>query len=373
MDTLQKLQILSDASQYDLACACGTNGKDRRKRGDDGAWLYPVSLPSGGFAVMLKTLMSNTCVNDCKYCPYRDSTDVRRCTIGPDEMAAIFLNYVQKKDVYGLFLSSGVVRNPDHTMHLLNDTARILREKHKYRGYIHLKVIPGASDGAIEDTLKLANAVSINIEAPGAHRFEKLSSKKDYLRDIIHPMQLISKLTARGAMYSRVRQTTQFIVGASDETDAEIVKYTTGLYGKLALDRVYYSAYQKGLGDSHIPGEQMSAIENKEAVFVREHRLYQVDFLFRKYSFTYNDIYFDNNGRLDLNTDPKMVWARHHPEFFPVNVNRAPVRDLLRVPGLGPQTVNKIISIRKEKKLYRSDDLPVRGKRLQCVKLYVEY
>jgi predicted DNA-binding helix-hairpin-helix protein len=176
MDTLQKLQILSDASQYDLACACGTNGKDRRKRGGDGAWLYPVSLPSGGVAVMLKTLMSNTCVNDCKYCPYRDSTDVRRCTIGPDEMARISLDYVQKKDIYGLFLSSGVVKNPDHTMHMLNDTVRILREKHEYRGYIHLKVIPGASDQAIEDALKLANAVSINIEAPGVNRFEKLSS-----------------------------------------------------------------------------------------------------------------------------------------------------------------------------------------------------
>ncbi len=139
------------------------------------------------------------------------------------------------------------------------------------------------------------------------------------------------------------------------------------------LNRVYFSAYQKGLGDSHIPGEQISTTEDNEAGFVREHRLYQVDFLFRKYSFTYNDIYFDNNGRLDLNTDPKMVWARHHQEFFPVNVNRASVHDLLRVPGLGPQTVNKIISIRKEKKFYRSDDLPVRGKRLQYVKQYVNY
>jgi predicted DNA-binding helix-hairpin-helix protein len=139
------------------------------------------------------------------------------------------------------------------------------------------------------------------------------------------------------------------------------------------LDRVYFSAYQKGLGDSRIPGEQVIAIENKDAVFVREHRLYQVDFLFRKYSFTYNDIYFDNNGRLDLNTDPKMVWARHHPEFFPVNVNRASVHDLLRVPGLGPQSVNKIVLMRKNSRIFHCDDLPVRGKRLQCVKQYVDY
>ena len=142
MEILHKLQLLSDASQYDLACACGTNDKDRRKRGQDGAWLYPVSIPRGGNAVMLKTLMSNVCVNDCKYCPYRNTTDVPRCTIGPDDMAKLYLEYVRQKKVFGLFLSSGVVGSPDSTMDLLNGTARLLRKKYAYRGYIHLKVSP---------------------------------------------------------------------------------------------------------------------------------------------------------------------------------------------------------------------------------------
>jgi predicted DNA-binding helix-hairpin-helix protein len=372
MDTLQKLQLLSDASQYDLACACGTNDKDRRKRGTDGAWLYPVSLPAGGSAVMLKTLMSNTCVNDCKYCPYRETTDVRRCAIGPDEMATIFLNYVRKNDVFGLFLSSGVVKNPDHTMHLLNDTAQILRTKHKFKGYIHLKVIPGASDAAIEESLGLANAVSLNIETPGVHRFTRLSSKKDYLNDIIHPLQLISKLTAQGSKYSRVKKTTQFIVGASDETDAEIVKYTTGLYDKLALNRVYFSAYQRGLGDSTIPGEQNTTTDI-ETGFVREHRLYQVDFLLRKYSFTANDIYFDKTGALYQDADPKMVWARHHPELFPINVNHATKDELLKVPGIGPESARKIMEQRKKTRIRGGDELPIRGKRRVAVKDYLVF
>lgn len=370
MDTLQKLQLLSDASRYDLSCACGTNDKDRRMRGSNGAWLYPVSLPAGGSAVMLKTLMSNSCVNDCRYCPCRDNQDIRRCTIGPDEMAKLFLDYVRKKDVFGLFLSSGVMRNPDYTMHLLNDTAGILRKKHEYKGYIHLKVIPGASDSAIEETLTLANAVSINIETPGAHRFAHLSSRKDYQRDIIRPLQFISKLTVKGTKYSRVRKTTQFIVGASDETDTEIVKYTTGLYNKLSLDRVYFSAYQRGLGESSIPGEQVADV-NKEAAFVREHRLYQVDFLFRKYSFTMNDITFDNNGRLSLEVDPKMMWAQKHPEFYPVNINSASSHDLLRVPGLGPQSAHKILNLRKHGRIRSVDDLPIHGKRSECIKKYI--
>jgi len=370
MDTLLKLQLLSDASQYDLACACGTGSQDRRTRGNDGAWLYPVSVPSGGTAIMLKTLMSNVCVNDCGYCPYRDAVDTRRCTIAPEEMAKLFLEYVRTNKLIGLFLSSGVVKNPDTTMHLLNDTARILRKKHNYKGYIHLKIIPGASDAAIEDALGLASAVSLNIEAPGVNRFAKLSSRKDYLRDIIQPMQRISMLTANGAKYERVRKTTQFIVGASDETDAEIVKYTAGLYDKLSFDRIYFSAYQRGLGDRRIPGE-CSNSDNREITFLREHRLYQVDFLLRKYSFTVNDIYFDNNGKLSNDSDPKMVWAQHHPELFPVNVNRASKGTLLRVPGIGPETARKIISQRKNNPIKSLDVINIRGKRHDCIKQYI--
>jgi predicted DNA-binding helix-hairpin-helix protein len=369
MDTLNKLQLLSDASQYDLACACGTNSQDRRTRGTDGSWLYPVSMPRGGTTIMLKSLMSNVCVNDCKYCPYRDTVDVPRCTIGPDEMAGIFSEYVRKKDVFGLFLSSGVIGTPDRTMQLLTDTARIVRKKYAYKGFVHLKIIPGSSRSAIEEALSLASAVSLNIETPGANRMSALSSKKDYLRDIIEPLQFISDSTSKGATYAHVRKTTQFIVGATTETDAEIVKYTAGLYNKLKLNRVYFSAYQRGLGDKILAGEQQ--INDSTYSFIREHRLYQVDFLFRQYGFTESDIMFTGNGSLFSDTDPKMVWAEHHPEYFPVNVNRASKWELLRVPGLGPDTANKIIKTRKKIKINNLGALPLSVKRRSRLEKYL--
>jgi predicted DNA-binding helix-hairpin-helix protein len=273
MDLQDKLKLLSDASQYDLACACGSGNEDQRVRGKDGAWLYPVSLPRGGYSVMLKSLLSNVCSNDCAYCPFRSAMDVRRCTIQPDDMATLFMDYVRQKKVFGLFLSSGVIGTPDRTMKLLNDTAAIVRNKHGFRGYIHLKIIPGASDAAIDQALSLSSSVSINIEAPGQKHFSVLSRKKDFLQDIIRPMKRIAAQTARGMKYSRVKQTTQFIVGASDENDADIVKYSYGLYDRLKLDRVYYSSYQRGLGSKHIPGENRAQARPDEA-FVREHRLY---------------------------------------------------------------------------------------------------
>ncbi len=372
MDALSKLQTLSDASQYDLSCACGTKqGGDHRTRGSDGAWLYPVSLPRGGTSIMLKTLMSNVCVNDCKYCPYRTTRDVPRCTIGPDELVNLFLDYVRRKQVIGLFLSSGVVGTPDRTMALLTDTARILRDRHKYRGYIHLKIIPGASDGAIDEALRLASTVSLNIETPGEHRFRQLSGKKDYLRDIIRPMQRISALTGKEGPFSRVRQTTQFIVGASDETDAEIVHYTGNLYKKLNIGRAYFSAYQRGLGDRSIPGEQQKPDGDEKTQFVREHRLYQVDFLMRLYRFTESDIAFDAHGALSLDVDPKTMWAKRHPDYFPVNVNRADKYELLRVPGIGLRSVTKILAMRRRSRIVHVDDLPMKGAWLERAKGFV--
>lgn len=373
MDALSKLQALSDASQYDLACACGTRkGDDHRTRGKDGTWLYPVSLPRGGTSIMLKTLMSNVCVNDCKYCPYRDSQDVPRCTIGPDELVKLFLEYVRRRQVIGMFLSSGVVGTPDRTMALLTDTARILRKRHQYRGYIHLKVIPGASDAAIDEALKLASSVSLNIETPGENRFKQLSTRKKYLDDIIRPMKRISALTAKGAPFSRVRQTTQFIVGASDETDAEIVRYTGSLYKKMNMGRVYFSAYQHGLGDRSIPGEQMALNRKGTDHLMREHRLYQVDFLMRQYRFSAEDITFDARGALSLDTDPKLVWARRHPEFFPVNINRADKFTLLRVPGIGPFSARRILAMRREGRINRVDNMPMKGAWLERARKYVE-
>ncbi len=370
MDTIKKLEVLSEDSQYDLACACGTGKEDRRKRGTEGKWLYPVSLPQGGYSVLLKTLLSNACVNDCKYCPLRSETNVRRCTLQPEEVARAFMEYLRRRKVFGLFLSSGVINNPDYTMDKINAVARLLRYRHKFKGYIHLKIIPGASDAAIEDSLSLASAVSLNIETPGKEHFDILSGKKDYMKDIIHPIKLMGRLTGRGMKYSRVKCTTQFIVGASDETDSEIIKYMTGLYDRLNFKRVYFSAYQKGLGNSAIPGERRF-LSIPEERFMREHRLYQTDFLLRKYGFTKDDILLEQNGNLRLDKDPKEVWADSHPEFYPVRVNTSDREALLRVPGLGPETVKKVLEVRRETRIDCFEDLGMKGKRLEKAKRYM--
>ena len=370
MEAIEKLKILSEDSRYDLACACGTNKDDRRKRDLGGRWLYPATLPQGGYSVLLKTLLSNACSNDCKYCPLRSNSNIKRCTLQPEEVANIFMEYLRKKKVFGLFLTSGVIGSPDYTMDKINATARILRYKHNYKGYIHLKVIPGASNAAVEDAVSLASAVSLNIETPGRKRFEILSAKKDYSNDIIRPLKQLSKLTQKGTKYGRVKCTTQFIVGASDELDTEIVQYTFKLYEKLKFQRIYFSAYQKGVGHPDIPGEQQIT-SNPENILMREHRLYQTDFLIRKYGFKSDDIIFDQNGNLRLDKDPKELWSERHPEVYPVRINKADRELLLRIPGIGPKTAAMIIDLRRVRKILRLEDIGLKGKNAQKASRYV--
>ena len=370
MDTIEKLRLLSEDSQYDLACACGTAKDEHRKRGADGRWLYPVSLPQGGYSILLKTLLSNACTNDCKYCPLRSETNVRRCTLSTDEVARIFMEYQRRKKVFGLFLSSAVINNPEYTMDKINTVARILRYKYHFRGYIHLKIIPGASEASIEDALSLATAVSLNIETPGKKHFIALSGKKDFDKDILRPLKLMGKLTGKGMKFSRVKCTTQFIVGASDETDSEIINSVFSLYREMNFKRVYFSAYQKGLGDPDIPGEK-HFLTNHETPFIREHRLYQADFLIRKYGFKGDDILLDKTGNLRLDKDPKEVWADCHPEYYPVRLNNADRESLFKVPGMGPETVERILKLRTGKRIERLEDLGIKGKRMEKIQNYV--
>jgi len=370
--TQEKLEILSADAQYDLACACSTSKDEHRRRTAEGKWIYPVTLPSGGRSVLFKTLASNVCTNDCRYCPLREQMDVRRVSLAPEETAKVFLDYYNQRKVFGLFLSSGVLGSPDATMDRLNGVARLLRKRHGFRGYIHLKIIPGASDAAVQEAVSLASAVSLNIETPGEKNLAKLSQKKQYIRDIIEPIKLISKLTGRGSRYERVKQTTQFIVGAAGEQDAEIVKYMNGLYERLKMHRVYFSAYQRGLGDESIAGEKVEP-ENKTDILMREHRLYQVDFLLRKYGFAESDIIFEKNGNLSLTIDPKEAWAKRHPEIFPVNINHTPRFSLLRVPGLGPVTVKRILEIRKHRRIHSIEDVGKVGVRLEKARQYLTF
>jgi predicted DNA-binding helix-hairpin-helix protein len=369
-NTQEKLEILSTDAQYDLACACSTSKDQGRKRSGEGKWIYPVTLANGGTSPLFKTLMSNVCGNDCKYCPLREQTDIRRCILGCEETAKVFMDYYNQRKVFGLFLSSGVAGSADTTMDRLNGAARLLRKRHRFKGYIHLKIIPGASSGAIEEAVSLASAVSLNIETPGEKRLARVSNKKSYIRDIIEPIKLISRLTQRGSRYQRVKQTTQFIVGAAGEPDEEIVKYTAGLYERLRMHRVYFSAYQKGLGDKSIEGEQNAETSSAD-ILMREHRLYQVDFLLRKYGFKESDILFEKNGNLSLTVDPKEAWAQKHPEAFPVYINRASEYELLRVPGLGPITVKRILEQRNSAKIRHIEDIGKVGVRLKKARKYL--
>jgi predicted DNA-binding helix-hairpin-helix protein len=367
-DTQRKLEILSADAQYDLACACGTTDDGHRRRSPYGKWVYPVTLPNGGTSVLFKTLISNVCSNDCKYCPLRAEQDVRRCTLSEEETVNTFLDYFNRREVFGLFISSGVLGTPDATMERLNRVARILRYQRGYRGYIHLKVIPGASANAIEEAVSLSTAVSLNIETPGAKHLAKLSSRKRFIEDIVEPIKLISRLTGRGNKYARVKQTTQFVVGAADESDSEIVKYMRGLYDRLNLKRIYFSAYQKGLGDDSIDKQTRT-----NDVLTREHRLYQVDFLMRKYGFAESDICFDETGNLSLETDPKEVWAKRHPEYFPVDVNKASKFELLRIPGLGVITVERILERRKLGPIKGIEDVGKSTSRLDKANQYLAF
>ncbi len=340
----EKLAILSRDSRYDLACSCAPRPDEHRRRSPDDRWIYPVSLPNGGTTFLFKTLLSNTCVNNCRYCPLRQGSDVCHCGLSPEELAGAFMDYYRRRRVNGLFLSSAVTGTADATMERINRTALILR-KRQFRGYIHLKIIPGASDAAIREALGLASAVSLNIETAGDDNFRSLSTTKDYRRDILRPIELISSLTAKGAPYCGVKQTTQFVVGASLETDRQILGCSGKLYRELGLSRVYFSAYQRGAGAPELPGEH-SSFSNAD-LLCREHRLYQADWLIRKYGFRAEEIPLDAAGNLDLAVDPKERWAMAHPEFFPVNLNRDDKYRLLRVPGLGEVAVSRIIGLRQ--------------------------
>ena len=370
-DTAAKLAVLSQDSRYDLACACASAPEERRHRSKNNTWIYPVVLPNGGTTYLLKTLLSNACTNDCAYCPLRADSNAERCSLSPEELADEFFAYYRARKVSGLFLTSGVTGSPDATMERINRTAQILRQR-QFRGYIHLKIIPGASEGAIRHGLSLASAVSLNIETAGEKNFKHLSLRKDYLKDILRPLQLISRLTSKGSAFEGVKQTTQFVVGASTETDADIIRYSSKLYRELSLNRVYFSAYQRGAGKKDLPGERASVSPGD--LLTREHRLYQVDWLMRKYGFRGDEIPLGPDGNLALDVDPKEMWARVHPEFFPVHVNSDGEERLLRVPGLGQTTVDRILNFRRAGRALRSlDDLGCRTKLLLKARSYIAF
>ena len=374
MDALQKLAHLADDSRFDLACACATGKGEHRKRRPDGNWLYPVTLAAGGTGVMMKTLLSNACSSDCRYCPLRHDGNARRCTLLPDEIAKLFMDQMSRRRLFGLFLSSGIIGTPDRTMERLTAAAEILRRRYRYRGYIHLKIIPGASEAAVTRALELASAVSLNIETPGERYFRQLSQYKNFENDIVRVLRYLSEQTHRDGPHARVKCTTQFIVGAADESDREIVRYTGAIYKRLKFNRVYFSAFQPGADIPLAPRpETLKLVLSNHERLTREHRLYQADFLMRSYRFEPEEIAFGPDGNLDLACDPKRRWAELHPEFFPVKINRAEREALLRIPGIGPVYTDRIIAERRKLKLSNLLRIGLAGKPARVAMEYIDF
>jgi len=346
MDTRQKIEVLGQSAQYDLCGeACGT--KASRVRDDLGRWIYPAVLPDGKRVKLLKILLTNACENDCHYCANRASRNFRRVSFAPEELARAFDQMYRKGLVQGLFLSSGVC-NAARTMDRMIATVELVRRRYGFSGYIHLKILPGATFAHVERAVQLANRVSVNLEAPSPERLVRIAPLKDFNAHLLQPLRWAKRLIEEGKQNS-VSQTTQFVVGAADETDRELLSTTARLYRELGLARIYFSAFQPivdtPLGN-HPPTPPL-----------REHRLYQSDFLLRKYGFALEDLVFDESGNLPSEADPKLMWARAHPECFPVEINRATREELLRVPGIGPTSASRILKLRKKGKFRALSDL----------------
>lgn len=357
----EKLTMLGEAARYDLSCACGPSSS--RSRGIDGRWIYPAALPSGERVPMLKVLQQSGCERNCTYCAMRQGGPAAdEISFAPEELARLFMALYAQRRVFGLFLSSVVRQSSVATMDKMLATTEILRQRHRFRGYIHLKIIPGSTSAQIDQAMALATRVSINIEAPTAKHLAQIAPGKKFDADILAPIKQVHQAISEG-QFARSGQTTQFVVGAADETDQQISLRAAWLYQEMKMNRVYYSAFQ--------PVEHTPLANKQAASFVREHRLYQVDFLLRKYGFTVEEIPFLANGQLSLEQDPKTLWALAHPEKFPVEINQASYEELVRVPGIGPLTAKKLLDFRRQGKLRQLPDLAAAGLPVKTVAPFV--
>lgn len=337
VEAFEKVKRLSRSVQYDLCGFCGQS----RVPSPSGGWIYPAALPDGRRILLLKTLMTNACQNDCLYCVNRAGRDFPRFSFRPEELARLFMLLYDRGAVRGLFLSSAVFDQPDATMEQMIETVEILRFKYRFTGYVHLKVLPRTSFDLVERAVSLAQRVSVNLEAPNPERLKLIAPAKDFKQDLLLLMNWIHSLISE-QNGRRVTQTTQLVVGAAGESDLEILRTTDWLYRKLGLSRVYFSAFHP-VPDTPLEGHPPSPP-------LREHRLYQSDFLLREYGFSFDELPFALSGNLPLRPDPKLAWALQHPEFFPLEVNRASRWELLRVPGIGPKSASRIIKFRANDK-----------------------
>lgn len=351
MNALDTLVELSDQMELEHAeeshrepakPACFTP-KEKRA-----GFIQPAQLPNGKQIKLLKTLLSSACERDCHYCPFRAGRDFRRATFKPQEFAELFMKLHQSSMAEGIFLSSGIAAGGPNTQNRILDTAEILRNKLGFRGYLHLKIMPGAEKGQVQRLMQLADRVSINLEAPNKERLSKLAPNKNFFEELLLPLKWVEEIRQSQAAYKGWNghwpsTVTQFVAGGSDESDLELLTTTDWLMKNVHIKRAYYSAF--------FPIRD-TPMENKAAVDpVREHRLYQASFLLRDYEFDLEDMPFLGDGNLPLPTDPKLAWAQQNLKGKPLEINRAERRDLLRIPGIGPKGADAILQARRKSKL----------------------
>ncbi|MDO1582366.1 putative DNA modification/repair radical SAM protein [Rhizobium oryzicola] len=374
----ERLAILSDAAKYDASCASsGTTRRDSSRSGGlgstEGSGICHAYAPDGRCISLLKILLTNFCIYDCAYCINRSSSNVERARFTPEEVVWLTLEFYRRNYIEGLFLSSGIIRSSDHTMEQMVRIARELRTTHNFRGYIHLKTIPDASPLLIEEAGLYADRLSINIELPTDHGVQQFAPEKKPagIRQAMGNLRLKIEEASEPTLQKKRRRTfvpagqsTQMIVGADGANDATILGTSARLYGSYGLRRVYYSAF------SPIP-DASSKLPLIKPPLVREHRLYQADWLYRFYGFDIGEITSATaDGNLDLDLDPKLAWALAHRDRFPIDINRAPKEMLLRVPGLGTKAVRSILSARLFSRL-RLEDLARLGVSLRKVQAFV--
>ena len=366
LDTRQKLEILADAAKYDASCASSGTAKRNSKDGKgigstEGMGICHAYAPDGRCISLLKILLTNSCIFDCHYCINRKSSNVRRARFTPAEIVNLTLSFYRRNYIEGLFLSSGIIASPNYTMEQLVEVARSLREDHHFRGYIHLKTIPDADPELVHQAGLYADRVSINVELPTVGGLKRLAPEKDAdriegamgeARAAIIDAKDATKKYKSAPKFAPAGQSTQMIVGADAATDGDIVRKASTLYDRFGLRRVYYSAF------SPIP-DASAVLPLSRPPLMREHRLYQSDWLMRFYDFQPHEVVAaadDATGMLPLDIDPKLAWALKFREHFPVDVNRAPRERLLRVPGLGVKAVDAIVRGRRWRRL-RLDDV----------------
>lgn len=364
LSVLERLEILADAAKYDASCASSGTTKRNSKGGKgigstEGMGICHAYAPDGRCISLLKILLTNHCVFDCHYCVNRKSSNTRRARFTPQEVVDLTLSFYRRNYIEGLFLSSGIVKSSSHTMEQLIEVARILREEHDFRGYIHLKTIPEADPGLVAQAGLYADRVSINVELPTVAGLTRLAPDKSAsqiegamgsLKQAIVEAKDARKRFRHAPKFAPAGQSTQMIVGADAATDADIVGRASTLYDRFRLRRVYYSAF------SPIP-DASAVLPLKRPPLMREHRLYQSDWLMRFYGYAPHEVQqaAGTDGMLPLDIDPKLAWALRFRGDFPVDVNRAPREKLLRVPGLGVKAVNALIAARRQRRLRLAD------------------